>query len=118
VVSKSGYAELYELRQHNSWPRLNILRSSELPSPRAVAVGLKALAISTSAFAAPGLLLQFLNLFRSFRFSPIFVEFFPSFAAQRLHMRAPRANYLTAGDTPATTLAGRLMHRKRLMVQA
>jgi hypothetical protein len=43
-----------------------------------------------AAFAAPGLLLQFLDLFRRFRFGPIFVVFFP-----RLRGRASGGHGLT-----------------------
>jgi hypothetical protein len=41
-------------------------------------------AIDVTAFAWASLLLQFLDLFRTFRFGPIFVEFFPGFATHRL----------------------------------
>jgi len=46
-----------------------------------------------AALATPSLLLQLLDLFRTFRFGPIFVVFFPGFAAQRLEIGALRASH-------------------------
>jgi hypothetical protein len=51
------------------------------------------LAVGRTALATPSLLLQFFDLFRSFRFGPGVVEFFPSFAAQRLKIGALRASH-------------------------
>jgi len=46
------------------------------------------LAAGRTTLATPSLLLQLLDLFRSFCFCPILVEFFPGFAAERLEIRA------------------------------
>jgi hypothetical protein len=37
--------------------------------------------------------LQFLDLFRPFRFGPILIVFFPGFAPERLEVRALRADH-------------------------
>ena len=44
------------------------------------------LAFSRTGHATPSFLLQFLDLFRSFRFGPVLVEFFSGFAAERLEI--------------------------------
>jgi hypothetical protein len=51
------------------------------------------LALGRTCLATPSLLLQLIDPFRSFRFGPSFVEFFSSFAAQRLEIRALRAGH-------------------------
>ena len=55
-----------------------------------MAVGLS---VGGTAFAAASFLLQFFDFLRSFRFSPIFVEFFPSFTTERLQVRTLRASH-------------------------
>ena len=50
------------------------------------------LAISRTRLTTPSRVLQLFDLFRSFRFSPTFVEFFSSFAAKRLEVGALRAS--------------------------
>ena len=44
------------------------------------------LAFSRTDLATPGFLLQLLDLFRSFRFGPVLVEFFSGFTAERLEI--------------------------------
>jgi len=51
------------------------------------------LAVARVAFAPASFLLQLLDLFRSLRFGPILIEFLPSFAAERLEIRALRAGH-------------------------
>ena len=46
------------------------------------------LVVSRGTLAPASFLLQLLDLFRSFRFGPILIEFFASFAAERLEIRA------------------------------
>src|SRR4030095_7937002 len=51
------------------------------------------LAIGRTRLTTPSLPLQVFDLLRSFRFGPSFIEFFPSFAAQRLEIGALRASH-------------------------
>jgi hypothetical protein len=44
------------------------------------------LAFSRTGYATPSFLLQFLDLFRSFRFGPVLAEFFSGFTAERLEI--------------------------------
>ena len=51
------------------------------------------LALGRAGVATPSFLLQLVNFFRSFRFGPLLIEFFPGFAAERLEIGALRASH-------------------------
>ena len=66
--------------------------SEDFARVRAVAMH-GGLVVSRGALTPASFLLQLLNLFRSFRFGPILIELFASFAAECLEIRALRASH-------------------------